>query len=290
MKLLVIVNPLAGKKALRLFPQIKRWLLENPHEFSFRIPTSQDEMRFAITKAPSLGIQGILLCGGDGTVHEALPAIAEANLPFALIPCGRGNDFARNIGLSVNLGKKRILPFDPMCHQFDLPTVNAIPFVSIACIGLDADVNKLARDGKGYFDGKLGYIICVLKALKNFYPFEIEMTIDGQLWRDKVMMVTIANGPYYGGGMKIAPDAMMDDGVLNICIVKNMPKWELLREFPKVFKGTHISNPNFIMKTGQKVKIQSDEHREIFADGEYVGSLPAECTIGNQTIQIMSFD
>jgi diacylglycerol kinase family enzyme len=81
----------------------------------------------------------------------------------------------------------------------------------------------------------------------------------------------------------------MVDGVLNICIVKEMSKWELLREFPKVFKGTHISNPNFVMKTGQKVKIQSDEHREIFADGEYVGNLPAECTVGNQTIQIMSF-
>jgi diacylglycerol kinase (ATP) len=289
MKLFVIVNPRAGKKALRLLPKIKRWLSQSPHEFSFSIPRSQDEMRLEITKAPSRGIHGILLCGGDGTVHEALPAIAETNLPFGLIPCGRGNDFARNIGLSMNFRKNRILPFDPTFHKYDLPTINTIPFVSIACIGLDAEVNKLAQDGEGYFGGKLGYIVCVLKALKTFRPFEIEMTIDGQFGRDRVMMVTIANGPYYGGGMKIAPDAMMDDGVLNICIVKEMSKWELLREFPKVFKGTHISNPHFTMKTGQKVKIQSDERREIFADGEYVGNLPAECTIGNQTIQIMSF-
>jgi len=290
MKLLVIINPMAGKKALRLLPKIKRWLSQSPHEFSFSIPTSQDEMRLEIMKAPFGGINAILLCGGDGTVHEALPAIAETNLPFGLIPCGRGNDFARNIGLSMNLRKHCILPFDPRVRKFDLPTINAIPFVSIACIGLDAEVNRLARDGKGYFGGKLGYIVCVLKALKKFKPFEIEMTIDGQFWRDRVMMVTIANGPYYGGGMKIAPDAIMDDGVLNICIVKEMSKWELLREFPKVFKGTHIFNPNFVMKTGQKAKIQSDEYREIFADGEYVGNLPAECTVGNQTIQIMSFD
>ncbi len=290
MNLLVIVNPMAGKKALRLLPKIKRWLSQSPHEFSFSIPTSQDEMRLEITKATSRGINGVLLCGGDGTVHEALPAIAETNLPFGLIPCGRGNDFARNIGLSINFRKHCIFPSDPTSHKFDLPTINTIPFVSIACIGLDAEVNKLARDGEGYFDGKLGYIVCVVKALKKFRPFEVEMTIDGQFWRDRVMMVTVANGPYYGGGMKIAPDAKMDDGVLNICIVKEMSKWELLREFPKVFKGTHIFNPNFVMKTGQKTKIQSDEHREIFADGEYVGNLPAECTVGNQTIQIMSFD
>jgi YegS/Rv2252/BmrU family lipid kinase len=289
MKLLLIINPLAGKKALKLLPKIKRWLSQSPHEFSFSIPKSQDEMRLEIIKAAVEGINGILLCGGDGTVHEALPAIAETNLPFGLIPCGRGNDFARNIGLSINLRKYCILPIEPTFHKFDLPTINAIPFVSIACIGLDAEVNKLARDGKGYFGGKLGYIVCVLKALKKFRPFEIELTIDGQFWRDRVMMVTIANGPYYGGGMKIAPDAMMDDGVLNICIVKEMSKWELLREFPKVFKGTHIYNPNFVMKTGQKVKIKSDERREIFADGEYVGNLPADCTIGNQKIQIMPF-
>jgi len=289
MKLLVIVNPIAGKKALRLLPKIKRWLSQSAHEFYFSIPKSRDEMRLEIVKGPSRGINGILLCGGDGAVHEALPAIAETNLPIGLIPCGRGNDFARNIGLSMNLRKNRILPLDPTFHKYDLPTINTISFVSITCIGLDAEVNKLARDGKGYFGGKLGYIVCVLKALKKFRPFEIEMTIDGQFWRDRVMMVTIANGPYYGGGMKIAPDAIMDDGVLNICIVKEMSKWELLREFPKVFKGTHISNPHFIMRTGQKVNIQSDEHREIFADGEYIGNLPAKCTVGNQTIQIMSF-
>ena len=102
------------------------------------------------------------------------------------------------------------------------------------------------------------------------------------------MMVAMANGPYYGGGMKIAPEAVMNDGLLNICIVKEIPKWELLREFPKVFNGTHVFHPRIMMKSGQKVKIVSDEHREIFADGEYIGNLPAECTIGNQTIQIMS--
>lgn len=289
MKLLVIVNPVAGKKALRLLPKIKRWLSQSLHEFSISIPKSQDEMHLEIMKAPLRGINGILLCGGDGTVHEALPAIAQTKLPFGLIPCGRGNDFARNIGLSMNLRKHCILAIDPTFRKFDLPTINAIPFASIACIGLDAEVNKLAREGEGYFDGKIGYIVCVLKALKKFRPFEIQLTIDGQFWGDRVMMVTIANGPYYGGGMKIAPDAIMDDGVLNICIVKEMSKWELLREFPKVFKGTHIFNPHFVMKTGQEVKIQSDERREIFADGEYVGNLPAECTIGNQTIQIMPF-
>jgi YegS/Rv2252/BmrU family lipid kinase len=169
-----------------------------------------------------------------------------------------------------------------------LPGINNIPFVSIAYVGFDAEVNKLANDRKGYFGGTLGYIVCVLKALRNFRPFEIEITIDDDTLRERVMMVTVANAPFYGGGMKIAPDANMNDGIFDICIVQEISKLELLQQFPKVFKGTHIFHPRIIMKTGKKIKLVSDEDREVFADGEYVGTLPAECTIGNQSIQIMS--
>ncbi|MDP2971157.1 MAG: hypothetical protein Q8P64_18405, partial [Deltaproteobacteria bacterium] len=94
--------------------------------------------------------------------------------------------------------------------------------------------------------------------------------------------------PYYGGGLKIAPLAMMKDGHLDICVVKEISKWDLLSLFPKVFNGTHISHPKIIMKSGRRIKIVSDESREIFADGEYVGSLPAECMIGSQTIRILT--
>jgi diacylglycerol kinase (ATP) len=123
--------------------------------------------------------------------------------------------------------------------------------------------------------------------LKNFKPFEIEITIDDLSWRGRVIMVTVANAPFYGGGMKIAPGADMNDGVLNICIVEEISKFELLQQFPRVFKGTHISHPRVMMKTGKKIKLASDENREIFADGEYAGSLPGEYTIGTQKIQIM---
>ena len=289
MKILVIVNPMAGGgRTLRLLPKIRHWLSESPHEFSFNTTRSPDEMRSEIMKAPAQGINALLLIGGDGTVHQALPAIAETNIPFGFLPCGRGNDFARNIGLLSKLQKSCSLPSNPSFHQVDLPRINNIPFVAVAYVGFDAEVNELANEGKGYFGGTLGYIVCVTKALKSFKPFEVEITIDGDTWRERVMMVTVANAPFYGGGMKIAPDANMNDGVLDICIVKEISKLELLWEFPKVFKGTHIYHPRIMIKSGRRIRLTSDEHREIFADGEYAGNLPAECTIGNQMIQIMS--
>jgi YegS/Rv2252/BmrU family lipid kinase len=291
MKILVITNPMAGAgKTVRLLPRIKGWLSVSPHEFSFSTPRSIDGMRLEIMKAPGQGINALLFVGGDGTVHQALPVIVETDLPFGFLPCGRGNDFARNIGLTTNLRNNCALPSNPSFHQLDLPTINNIPFVAVAYVGFDAEVNRLANDGKGYFGGTLGYIVCVLKALKNFRPFEVEITIDDHTMKERVMMVTVANAPYYGGGMKIAPGAKTDDGVLDICIVKEISKFELLQQLPKVFKGTHVFHPRIMMKTGRRIKLVSDEHREIFADGEYAGILPAECMIGNRKVKVMSTD
>jgi YegS/Rv2252/BmrU family lipid kinase len=288
MRILVIVNPVAGgKKVVRRLPDVRRWLSKSAHDFSYSITESSAEMCSEIIGASREGVDAILLLGGDGTVHKALPAIAEANLPFGFLPCGRGNDLARNVGLSLNLRKNCSFSTRPSVHQVDLPEINGVPFISIAYVGFDGEVNKLANEGKGYFGGKLGYIICVLRALRKFRPFKIEMTIDGRSIRERVMMVTIANAPFYGGGMKIAPQAIMNDGVLDICIVKEISRWELLRQFPKVFKGTHITHPRIVMTSGRRISLVSDESRDIFADGEFVGNLPAECTIGNQTIQIL---
>ncbi len=290
MRVLVIVNPLAGRgKALRLLPNIKRWFSQSSHDFHYEITNTPEEMRSKIMTASAEGIEVILLSGGDGTVHHALPAIAETGLPLGFLPSGRGNDFARNMGLPVDL--KRICSFfsKPSFRQVDLPNINQkTPFVAIAYVGFDSEVNRLANHHQGYWGGTLGYVICVLKALKHFKPFEIKITIDDYHWRGRVMMVSIANAPFYGGGMKIAPQAIMDDGKLDICIVKEIPKLELLWQFPKVFKGTHVTHPNIMMVSGKKIKLSSEEERELFADGEYAGKLPVECTIGHRTIRVLA--
>ncbi len=288
MKMMVLINPVAGAgKTLRLLPKIRQWLSQSPHQFSITVPRSPEEMRSEIERASTQGFDAILLCGGDGTIHDALPAILKAEIPFGYLPCGRGNDFARNVGLTTDLRKSCRFPQNPSFHRLDLPTINQTPFMSTAYVGFDAEVNRLFNEGKGHFGGALGYTICLLKALKHFKPFTIEARIDGHCLRERVMLVTIANGPYYGGGMKIVPQAIMDDGWLDLCLVKEISKLELLRQFPKIFKGTHITHPQIVTASGKKIKITSDEPREIFSDGEYLGVLPAECTIGSQSLRVL---
>lgn len=290
MNILVLVNPIAGNgKTLKLMPKAQNLVTQSPHGFEWRVTESPEKMREEIVGASSDGFNSILLMGGDGTVHEALPALKEAGLPFGLLPCGRGNDYARNIGLSLDLKSNCFVPPEPLIKELDMPLINDIPFGSIACLGFDAEVSRFARDNKGFFGGTLGYIVCVIRALKAFEPFTIEVKIDDFHWDGKIMMLAISNGSYYGGGMKIAPGANMDDGQLEVCIVKEISKWALLKEFPKVFRGTHISHPSVMMKSGKTVEVLSTENREIFADGEFVGTLPCKSAVGSSRIRIMNY-
>ena len=287
MNILVLVNPRsANGKALKLLPEVKRLLARIPHDFVWQITESVEEMQTGIMGATTNGMDGVFLMGGDGTVHEAFPALADNDLSIGLIPCGRGNDFARNIGLTLDLQDSCNIPLKPIVKEIDLPVVNDIPYGSIASVGFDAAVSRLAKDGKGYFGGTAGYIICVLKALLSFQPFEVELKVDDFQWTGSAMMVAVANGPYYGGGMKIAPDARIDSGKFEVCIVEKIPKLELLKAFPRVFRGTHVTHPKIIIKSGQHVEVKSAEPREIYADGEFIGSIPAICTM-KKKIRVM---
>jgi YegS/Rv2252/BmrU family lipid kinase len=274
-RLLGLVNPHAGGgAALRRFARF-RARRDVRHYLEWVVTASAEEARERIRAAPTRGVEGVFLVGGDGTVHGALGALTEVGLPFGVVPAGRGNDFVRNIGVDQRDGDALLRSQRLQVRQLDLPTVNGTPFASIACLGFDALVNRFARDGAGYLGGTAGYVVCVLRALATYRPFAVEVTVDDWTWNGEITMVAVANGPYYGGGMRIAPAAVMDDGAFDVCVVGRVSRGRLLREFPKVFRGAHTERPGVIMRRGRVVGVATDEPREIFADGELAGSTPA---------------
>lgn len=290
MNLHVIINPHAANgRALRLWPKIESHLSRR-HRIHSAVSLNPVEMRREIVRAKREGAEGVLLAGGDGTVHEALTAVCETDMPFGIIPLGRGNDFARNVHIPLHLRHACTLPVSPSYTLVDVPYVNGTPFGSVACVGFDAAVNKLARGHQGYLGGTLGYVICVLKALHHFHPFEIEMELDGVRWSGRVMMVAVANGQYYGGGMRIAPSASVNDGCFTVCIVRETSKRALLAQFPRVFRGTHVNHPSVVVQNARTVQIMAPAGAEVFADGELCGALPVECRIGNQRVRVLMSD
>lgn len=290
MNLRVIINPHAANgRALRWWPKLEP-LLSRRHHLQCTVSLNPADMRREIATAKREGADGVLLVGGDGTVHEALPAVGDADMPFGVLPVGRGNDFARNVGIPLDLRRACALPPSPSCARVDLPFVNGTPFGSIACVGFDAVVNQLAHGRRGYVGGTVGYVICVVKALRLFRPSEIDIRLDGERWSGRVMMVAIANGPCYGGGMRIAPSASVNDGRFTVCIVRETSKHDLLAQFPRVFRGTHVRHPNVIVRDARTVHIVAPAGGEVFADGEPCGVLPVECRIGAQKLRVLMPD
>ena len=290
MRFLVLGNPMAGAgRAMRLLPVITRLLTGASHTMNGLIVPSVDEMRAKIRDARRSGFDALMLMGGDGTVHQALPAILDSDLPFGIIPGGRGNDFARNLGIGSRDWRDWDLRAEPVLREIDLPSINGVPFASVACAGFDATVNRLARARKGLMHGRIGYAVCVLRALHAVRTFPVSVRTGDAEWSGGVLMIAVANGPCYGGGMRIAPRAEMDDGRLDVCVVEEVPKRVLLSQFPNVYRGTHVSHPKVHTLTGPVVEITTDEPQDVYADGEYAGTLPAICTVSRRRVRVMSF-
>jgi len=286
-RLLGLVNPHAGRgAALRQLERLRVSGSGN-HDVAWVVTASAEQASELILAAPANGTEGVVLVGGDGTVHGVLDALAEAGLPCGVVPAGRGNDFLRNLDAGRLDGEAFLRGRHLRERRVDLPSVNGTPFASVACVGFDALVNRLARDRAGYLGGTAGYVVCVLRALAEFRPFEAEVTVDDWTWSGAITLVAVANGPCYGGGMRIAPAAEMDDGALDVCIVAEVSRGRLLREFPRVFRGTHLNRRGVVMRRGRSVRVVTESPHDIFADGEATGSTPALWSFDRPALRVL---
>jgi diacylglycerol kinase (ATP) len=287
MRLLAVVNRRAGGgSALRCAAQW-RARRDVPHDVEWAVTDSAAEARDRIRQSAACGTEGIVLVGGDGTVHGALAALADGSLPFGVLPAGRGNDFARNLGLTGRAVAGLLRRGSLTVREIDLATAGGVPYGSVACVGFDAEVNRLARQGAGYFSGTAGYVACVLRALAHYRPFDVEVEVDGWRWQGPVTLVAVANGACYGGGMRIAPRARMDDGALDVCIVSAVTRATLLRQFPKIFRGTHTSHPACILRAGRRVTVHAGTGHEVFADGEPAGRTPVGFAVQRAGLRVL---
>ena len=249
------------------------------HDVEWIVANGVEDMRERIRRARERGVEGILVVGGDGTLNDALPAIVETDLPFSVLPAGRGNDFVRNVGLPRDGANALLRRPHLQVRAVDLAFVNGKPFASVAGVGFDGEVTRLANAGAGVVGGTTGYVVCVLRALTTFRPWSVTVAVDEWSWSGEVALVAVANGPCFGGGMQIAPGAALDDGLLDVCIVGAMSRGRLLWEFPKVFWGGHVHHPGAHLLQGRAVRIATARPEDIYADGEWAGRTPGAWSV-----------
>ena len=231
------------------------------------------------------GVDALVLCGGDGMVHLGIQAVAGTGTPIGLVPAGTGNDVARYFDVPRKdpvAAAERLLASSS--RTVDLARSGTKYFVTVLAAGFDAVVNERANK-MTWPKGQMRYNIATLAELRTFEPLPYTLELDGETRTLDAMLVAVGNGPSFGGGLRITEGAVLDDGLLDVVVIKPMSKPGLIRTYPKLFKGTHVTHPAYEHHRVRTVTVAAPGIVS-YADGERFGPLPltVECAAGALTV------
>ncbi|MDI9476104.1 MAG: diacylglycerol/lipid kinase family protein [Natronincolaceae bacterium] len=288
MSYLFIVNPIAGKgKAKRTIPIIEEIMENSKHSYQIKITEKVGDGQLFAEDAKAEGFHTIVSVGGDGTLHEVVNGMAGGVQKLGIIPAGTGNDFARSLNIPFDIEDAMGVLVQGKAMSIDLGRLDDKYFINFCSVGLDALIAEEANKIKRYFSSTYSYIIGVIKALGKFKSLRVELIIDDKKYDEEVMLVAVCNGAYYGGGMKIAPQAEVFDGQFDICVVRKMSKLKLLFLFPTIFKGKHIKYDEVKIYRGRDIQIFSEGNMHVNADGDIVDSRPIKFEILHNKMEVI---
>jgi len=277
--LVVVANPAAGHgKAGRLIGKVTSALhrLRLPHEI--RVSESGPDVERLARVAAEGGAKIVAALGGDGTVSLAANGVLGTAAALAALPAGTGDDFAKGIGAGKLDAAVELLA-NPKIVDLDVIEVTTgaakRTFINIAGAGFDSEVNETANGMTVKLGATGTYVAALIKTLSRFSPASFTILVDEERMELDAMLVEVGSGRWTGGGMKVLPNAIMNDGLLDVCIVEALSKPAFLRAFPRVFIGSHTTHPKVRMRTASRVQVEANRRVLVYADGELVGSLPA---------------
>jgi YegS/Rv2252/BmrU family lipid kinase len=280
----LLVNPAGGGgKSARLAPGVEGRLRAHKLDVRRVDTKSLDHAREVASCAAREGERVVTLSGDGlvGAVVDALRGVSGAVL--GVLPGGRGNDLARVLGIGDDALAACDIIVAGATRAMDAGVVRAggeagdgRAFVGIASVGFDSDANRVANEAPAWLGG-LVYAWGALRALVSWRParFQIALEPAGERFEFSGYSVIVANSRAYGGGMRVAPDAMLDDGLLDVIAIEAVSKRRFLLNLPRVFKGTHVQLPSVRVFRAAEVEVTADRPFQMYADGDPIASLPA---------------
>lgn len=246
----------------------------------------------AAAEAVDGGASVLVAVGGDGLVGTCAAAVAGTPTALAVVPAGTGNDFARALGLSSRRPLQVLALLDPpRIRRVDAARVEGSGwsgrFVCVAGAGLDSETNARAN-AITRLRGTARYVAALAGTLASFRPATFTVGIDGHHERLRAMMVAVGNARSYGGGMQVCPAASIEDGLLDVTVIREMSRGRLLRSFPRVFRGTHVTLPEVRTYRAARVELDADRPFMIYGDGEPLGYLPATVTVESGVLRVVA--
>jgi YegS/Rv2252/BmrU family lipid kinase len=286
-RLALLVNPAAaGGKALAAVAPARAELQRLGAEFRV-VETSSGEHAKKEAKAAGDRGETAVAVGGDGLVGTLSGAICGTDAELAIIPAGRGNDFARVLEIPTDPTEAARLAYEGDSKPLDVGDIDGKSFVGIASCGFDSDANRIANETK-LVKGNLVYAYAALKALAKWKPARFDVMVDGEHHSVTGYSVGVCNSKAYGGGMYAAPQAELDDGQLDVILCAAVPKRRFLfRTLPRVFKGTHLEDPNFSCFKGAVVEVRADRPFVMYADGDPLAELPVTVRVSPRALRVI---
>lgn len=280
--MLVIVNPTAGGgRAGRLIPWLRERLERRP-DVELRVTAQRGDAEAASEHAAADGVHRLVAVGGDGTVQEVVNGMLAASHPaeLGIVPVGSGNDLARSLGLPGDPAEAWRTALGSTVRPIDVAGATngegrSRWFASAGGVGFDAQVAAAMAGRRGWQAGRAGYLFTTLVELRRFANRSVYLRLDdGPAEELRVLLIAIANGAFYGGGMRIAPEALPDDGMLDLCVVGDISRLTAVRQLPNLYRGSHVTHAAVSMRTARSVEIDGDGASTVHLDGEPFGRLP----------------
>jgi len=270
---LFVVNPISGNgRGSEVWQYIQKRLMEERIPYQVVFTRGSGHATEKVGEILNLHRPtAVVAIGGDGTVHEVGNALVETSIPLGFIPAGTGNDFAlaHRIPMDIELALQRVLRHE--AQPMDTADLGEKKMIGFMGAGFDGKVAKVINESKRKrWMGRLTYGIEALRALKTFRPERVTITVDDKTYQyDNVWLIAVANIPNYAGGMKICPQAEMNDGQLDLCLVRELTSKEFIRVFPSVYQGRHVQHPSVTFHRGKKFSVFSESGFVSHVDGEF---------------------
>lgn len=294
LRITVAINPSAyfGRRS-DVGPRVAQLLADAGHEVAMLREPNVELLRREAEDAVARGTDALIVVGGDGMVSMGANLVAGTTIPLGLVASGTGNDMARALGLPVGDPDAAVaLLLDALQREpraVDAAVVRHGALSTWFCGALSAGFDAIVNDRANRMTRPRGpsrYIIAMLRELLSFKPITYTLVVDGVPRTVSAMLIAVSNGVSIGGGMKITPDAELDDGLLDLFVVSALSKPRFLRLFPKVYSGLHIGEPEVEITRVRSVSIAA-EGIIAYADGERVGALPVEVEIVPRALKML---
>lgn len=283
---LLIVNPsAAGGRTLRYLPDVDAALRRSGADVRSERTRSLAHADELVEVASAEGRVAVAF-GGDGLVGRVAGASTRSGTLVAALPGGRGNDFLRTLGLAGDPVSAAVALADAEERKLDLGVANGRHYVGIASVGFDSDVQVIANRAR-IIHGSQVYTYAALRALATWRPARFSVEIDGNRFEHVGWSVAAGNAQYYGGGMRYAPTASLEDGLLDAVLVATSSRRHFLTQLPRVFSGRHVDDRHVSVRQVKRMVVDADRPFQLYADGDPIADLPAEIVVAPAALRML---